>query len=85
MLDHGTLVSYEYTGSGYYLAVGHSSVPSDRFVCHQPIVLGTSGDVQFGFVVFLENGELTLECHTWGPVDVPDDFREQKVEIRVAP
>ncbi len=57
VLDHGTLVSYEYTGSGYYLTVRHPSLPSDRVVCNKPVLLGTSGDLQCGFVVFLVSSD----------------------------
>lgn len=84
ILDSAELVSYEYTGSGYFLTVQHSSLPARRVVCSKPLVLGRAGEVQCGFVVFLENAELTLECHTWGPIDVPKDFRDHGVEISVA-
>ena len=81
VLETGTFLSYDYTGSGYYLTVRHPSLPSDRVVCDMPLLKGTSGKIVCGFVVFLENGELTLECHTWGPVDVPEDFRERQVDV----
>jgi len=41
--------------------------------------MGVTDGIEFGFVVFLEHGELTLECHTWGAIDVPSDFRERNV------
>jgi len=83
VLDAATFVSYDYTGSGYYLTVRHPSLPSARVVCDMPLT-GRSGNIVCGFVVFLENAQLTLECHTWGPQDVPADFRERQVEIRGA-
>lgn len=75
------LVSYDYSGVGYFLTVKHPSLPSERIVCSKPNVVGRSGNVQSGFLVFIENGELMLECHTCGDVDVPEDFREQHVVI----
>ena len=81
VLDFATFVSYDYTGAGYYLTVRHPSLPSARVVCDTPLIRGTSGTIGCGFVVFLENGELTLECHNAGPQDVPEDFRERRVEI----
>jgi len=36
-------------------------------------------------VVFLGEGALTLECHTWGAVDVPGDFRELNVSVSTPP
>jgi hypothetical protein len=58
------LVSYDYSGVGYFLTVKHPSFPSKRIVCDKPNVVGRSGNIQSGFVVFIENGELMLECHT---------------------
>ncbi len=75
------LVSYEYSGVGYFLTVKHPSLPSERIVCDKPNVVGRSGNIQSGFVVFIESGELMLECHTWGEVDVPESFREQHVIV----
>jgi len=81
VLDSGAFVSYDYTGSGYYLTVRHPALPSARIVCDEPNMIGKSGDIVCGFLIFLQDGELTLECHTWGPRDVPEDFRERDVEI----
>ena len=75
---------YEYSGSGYFVTLSHPALPQARVVCYRPIVIGRSGAVACGFVVYIEHGELTLECHTWGPVDVPDGFREFEVELETA-
>lgn len=76
---------YEYTGCGYYLTVKHPDLPLERRSLSEPPVAGVAGDVQAGFVVYLGDGELTLECHTWGAVDVPPEFREMNVEIQTPP
>lgn len=76
---------YEYTGCGYYLTVKHPSLPLARRSLSEPPVAGVAGEVQAGFVVYLGDGELTLECHTWGAVDVPADFRELEVKIQTPP
>jgi hypothetical protein len=47
-----------------------------------PITIGTVDDVVSGFIVFLGEHELTLECHTWGAVDVPEDFRQRDVLVQ---
>ena len=77
--------SDRYTGSGYYLTISDQNLPIDKITSSEPAVVGKSGDVQCGFVAFLGNHELTLECHTWGPVDVPDDFRDRAVVISTPP
>lgn len=81
VLREAELVSYNYSGSGYFLTVKHPSLPSRRIVCSEPQVVGRFGNVQSGFVAFIENGELMLECHTWGEVDVPEHFRELSVVV----
>src|SRR5262245_49237753 len=62
---------YEYTGSGYFLTLRDLSLPVAAKTLSFPVVVGESGEVTCGFVVFLGDHELTLECHTWGAVDVP--------------
>jgi hypothetical protein len=39
--------------------------------------------VAFGFIIFIEDGELTIECHPWDE-DVPEDFRDREVEVTAA-
>jgi hypothetical protein len=84
LLDSGSVVSYEHTGVGYFLTVRHPTVPSERVVCHRPPVIGKADDVECGFVVFLEGGELTLECYSWTATEVPEDFRERRVDVATA-
>ena len=76
---------YEYTGSGYFLSVKHPSLPVAPRTLSDPPVVGNADEIQAGFVVFLGNGELTLECHTWGSVDVPADFRDRAVVVSTLP
>jgi hypothetical protein len=76
---------YEYTGCGYFLTVKHPELPAERHSLSEPPVAGTSGDIQAGFVVYLGDHELTLECHTWGAVDVPADFRDRVVSVQTPP
>ena len=75
------LVSYEYSGCGYFLTVRHPSLPATRVVCSDPTVVGRCGEVQGGYIAFIENGELILECYTAGATDVPEDFRDRHVNI----
>jgi len=74
---------YEHTGVGYFATIRHPGIPAQRVVCSKPIVLGESDGIRSGFVVFLENNELTLECHSWGPEEVPETYREQDVQISI--
>ena len=73
---------FDYTGSGYFLTVRNQRLPVERSTLSEPAVVGIAGDVQAGFVAFIGDHELTLECHTWGAVDVPANFREQPVDVQ---
>lgn len=76
---------YEYTGSGYFVTVVHPGLPVARRSLSEPPGAGMAANIQAGFVVYLGDGELTLECHTWGDVDIPESFREMSVLIKTPP
>jgi hypothetical protein len=81
LASEGEFVGYDYTGGGYFLSVRHDSLPAERVVCNAPPVTGSADGVICGFVIFIENGELTLECHAWGEANIPEGFREGDVQI----
>jgi len=81
VLAKAELVSYRYSGVGYFLTVKHPCLPQARAVLSKPTVVGSSGNVEGGFLVFLENGELMLECYTAGAVEIPENFRDEDVVI----
>ncbi len=77
----GSLVSYEYTGYGYFLNVAHPLLPEIRMVCSEPIVIGTSGDILASFVIFIENHHLTFEGFPLEGNALPPSFRQLEVHI----
>ena len=81
LICEAEFVSYEYSGCGYFFSVKHPSLPNKRIICSEPSVIGRAGGVQSGFLVFIENGELMLECYTLSEVDVPENFRDGDVSI----
>jgi hypothetical protein len=78
-----SLVRYEYTGSGYFLAVAHPQLPQEKVTLDEPIVMGHADGIDCGFVLFFGDRGLMIECHTWGAVDVPEDFRTKDVRVEV--
>ena len=82
IIRESQLVSYEYTGSGYYLEISHSLLPNKRIVCDTPIVIGEAESIICGFIVFIENKQLIIECHSWGELDVTEDFRDKDVQVK---
>lgn len=85
IIDAATHVSYEHTGIGYFLTVRHPVIPRGRLVCSAPLLTGRFGEDDCGFVCFIEHGELTLECHSWGDGPVPEDIRSRAVRIERGP
>ena len=85
VLNAAHVKSYEYTGSGYFLTVEELLLPVEPRTLSNPVVVGNVDEIQAGFVVFLGDGELTLECHTWGDIDVPADFRDRSVIVITPP
>lgn len=82
VIENAVFIGYEYTGSGYYLAVRHPNLPKNRIVCSKPTLVGEAENIKCGFVVFLENNELTIECHSWGELEIPENFREKNIQLR---
>ena len=59
-------------------------MPSERAVFDAPLIIGASPSVDVGFVVFVDDGQLTLECHGWGNSDeFPSKFRDSNVALSV--
>lgn len=85
MFSIQSLASYEYRGSCYFLSVRHPSLSEAVQTLSEPTVMGNAGDIQAGFLVFLGRGQLTFECHAWGAVDVPANFREFNVAVSAPP
>jgi len=81
VIREATLVEYEYTGCGYFLTITHPCLPMARSVCNTPKLSGSADGIFSGFIIFIENGHLTIECHSWGDVDVPEWFRERNVQV----
>ena len=79
-----SITGYDVTGNGYFLTVKHPSLPIERIVCDEPMIIGECDGIETGFVVFIENGELTIECHGWGDKAIPQDYRGLSVQIRKA-
>jgi hypothetical protein len=79
LVDSASMVSCEHTEVGYFLTVQHPALPSARLVCSEPSAIGLFEDVNCGFVIFIENGQLTLECHSWGDAAIPEDIRDRQM------
>ena len=53
----------EYSGVGYFLTIKDELLPINRFVLSTPYIGGTLDGISVGYLAFIENHELMLECH----------------------
>ncbi len=81
IIKSAKFISYEYTGSGYFFEIGHPKLSEKRVVYSNPLLMGNSDGIECGFVIFIENRRLIIECHSWGELEIPEDFRNRKVDI----
>ena len=81
ILSKNSITNYQFTGIGYFLEFSNPLFPQDRVVLSEPDITGETADLQLGFVLFLENKILTLECHSLGGEQVPKDIRSRKIEL----
>ncbi|WP_373050421.1 hypothetical protein [Thalassovita aquimarina] len=79
--DEATRVDLRVSGTGYFLTVRHDDLPVERAVFDQPLLVGEADEILTGFIIFVENHELTIECHSWGGCDVPKGYRDLDVQI----
>ncbi len=56
-------------------------MPTNRVVCDTPIVAGRVNNTDCGFIVFMENGELMLECYGFGSQSLPKNIRDLNVAV----
>ena len=74
-------ISCEFTGAGYYLEIQHHALPKDRMVCDKPTVLGKYQDQEVGFIAFVQDNRITLECYEYDSNGVPEEIRNEAVQV----
>jgi hypothetical protein len=79
------LSSYNHTGVGYFASIAHCSLPDTPQALSVPFVAGRIGESECGFVCFLGDGQITLECHPVSGPDVPTDTRDLPVQVSAEP
>ena len=84
IVNESEFVSFEHTVVGYYLTVSHPVFPKERKVCDKPNLVGRLDDgEECGFVIFLMDSELTIECYSYDD-SLPEDIRNMNVAIEIA-
>lgn len=83
IVSTSVIVGFEFTGAGYFLKISNELFPIERKVIGKPIVTGENNDFQVGFILFLENKTLTIECHSWSEKNPPKGIRTMDLEIKI--
>lgn len=66
----------DYSGTGYFLSLRNSRFSKERIVLGSPDIRGKLGRKNVGFIGFIENSELTLECYSYEDTIVSSDRDE---------
>ncbi|MCB0703087.1 MAG: hypothetical protein KDC55_10315 [Ignavibacteriae bacterium] len=77
------ITGYDYTGAGYFLELTNDILPKDRKTISKPTLLGSADNFEVGFLIFIENSKLILECHSWGEENPPETVREKSIAIEI--
>ena len=67
--------NYRVTGVGYFFEIPNEDLPKGRIVCNSPTLILDLKGWSAGFVLFIQDKELTFECHGWGG-ELPNEFRD---------
>ena len=51
----------------------------ERTVYTGPEIVGTDGYTETGYIVFVENRSLTLECYIYGGGSLDHDYRDRNI------
>ncbi|WP_378172633.1 hypothetical protein [Aquimarina sp. SS2-1] len=77
------ITGYDYTGAGYFLELTNHILPKERMTISEPTLFGRADNFEVGFLIFIENSKLTLECHSWGNENPPETVREKLITIEI--
>ena len=74
-------IECKFTGAGYYLDLKHQSLAGPRRVFSDVNVEGAFEGRTVGFVAFVDEKILTLECFAYGDDGIPDYIRHSRVNV----
>lgn len=68
----------EFSGAGYFLSFRSSKLPKNRIILNEPNINGKLNGIAVGFIGFIQDSELILECYSFdqelGPEDRHGEF-----------
>lgn len=67
----------EFSGAGYFLTIKDPVLPKHRIVLDTPDIRGRLGGIEVGYLAFVENSELMLECYSYDQEILPKHRDEE--------
>jgi hypothetical protein len=83
LVNNYQITNYDFTGAGYFLDIVCSSIKFEKETIDCPIVIGTVNDLEVGFLLFVEENNITIECHGWSDENLPENIRNLEVSITI--
>jgi len=77
------ITGYDYTGAGYFLELTNDLLPKGSETISEPTLLGRGDNFEVGFLIFIEDSKLILECHSWGNENPPESVREESIALKI--
>lgn len=74
---------FEFTGAGYFIEIQNDLLPIKRSVYSHPMIIGHGENSKIGFIIFIENRTMIVECHTWGEENIQSGIRDQPIMIEI--
>ena len=68
-----------YSGTGYFLTIKDHMLPKRRIVLDKPDTRGKLGGIHVGYLAFVENSELMLECYSYDQEILPKHRNQEFV------
>ncbi len=75
------IIGYEYTGAGYFIKIISEKIELKNEVISAPVPIGKIGELQIGFIIFIEDNNIIIECHSWGMENPPENIRQLDVKL----
>lgn len=61
----------EFSGAGYFLTIKNPALPKHRIVLDSPDIRGKLGGIDVGYLAFVDNSKLILECYSYDQEILP--------------
>ena len=80
-----SIEGYNFTSSGYFLKVRSDNVRLSKYLkynaIYKPTVIGVGLGFEVGFILYVEESAVILECHSWSDSNPPENIRDIDIKV----